>query len=79
MEFNTSETPLLDNNDMVTDKKHGDLRQHIHWVFHFLSVTAIAGLLVGMQQSLQVNRRKCWDMFNYYCKGTVKLLFVMTN
>jgi len=62
-----SDSPLL-GSDEVTPLQRGNLRKHLHWVFHSVSGLIIIGLLIGMQKSLQISREKCWDMFNYYCK-----------
>ncbi|KAK3175078.1 hypothetical protein OEA41_002324 [Lepraria neglecta] len=61
-----SETPLLDEGGLFSDKKRGNLRRYGYWIVYFGSVIAMSRLLVRIQQSLQNNRRECWDMFNYY-------------
>lgn len=68
-----SATPLLDEGGLFFDKKRGRLRRYWSWIAYFASVMAMSGLLVGIQQSMQHNRRECWDMFNYYCKHVIIL------
>ena len=68
-----SETPLLDEGGLFSDKKRGNLRRYGYWIVYFGSVIAMSRLLVGIQQSIQNNRRECWDMFNYYCKRVIRV------
>jgi hypothetical protein len=74
-----SEALLLDEDGLFSVKKRENLRRHMHWIFHFVSVIAVMGLLFGIQQRSTINQRKCWDLFNYYCKGVIKLLLEMNE
>ena len=42
-----SETSLLDENGLFFFKKRGNLRRHLHWIVHFLSVITMTDCLLG--------------------------------
>ena len=54
-------------------KTHRNLHNYIHWGFHFINIIIILALFVQANQSVQISRSKCWDMFNYFCESTAGL------
>ena len=62
------EKMLLDEDKNFFEHNRGASKRYGPWIAYIISIMALSGLLVGIEHAFQINQRKCWDRFNYYCK-----------
>ena len=67
---NGLENMLLEEEDLF-EQNRGASKRYGPWIAYIISVLALSGLLVGIEHAFQINQRKCWNQFNYYCKRAV--------